>query len=130
MTTAPDPMAQPGPVTEEAEARVYATKAQADRERRCIVSGEVVPEAGLIRFVAGPDGVVVADLARKLPGRGLWVTASREAVSLAAKKGSISRAAKANRAGKSGRSGRGPLDPAGSGRPWAGTAGRRSDVWV
>ena len=95
MTTAPDPMAQPGPVTEEAEARVYATKAQADRERRCIVSGEVVPEAGLIRFVAGPDGVVVADLARKLPGRGLWVTASREAVSLAAKKGSFSRAAKA-----------------------------------
>jgi predicted RNA-binding protein YlxR (DUF448 family) len=95
MTILPDPLAQSGPVSEEAEARVYATKAQADRERRCIVSGEVVPEAGLIRFVSGPDGGVVADLARKLPGRGLWVTASREAVSLAAKKGSFSRAAKA-----------------------------------
>ncbi len=95
MTTPPDPMAQTGPVADDAEARVYATKARADRERRCIVSGEVVPEAGLIRFVAGPDGGVVADLARKLPGRGLWVTASREAVSLAAKKGSFSRAAKA-----------------------------------
>jgi predicted RNA-binding protein YlxR (DUF448 family) len=90
-----DPLSPKGAAAEQVEARPYRTKAQADRERRCIVSGEVVPEAGLIRFVAGSDGAVVADLARKLPGRGLWVMASREAVSLAAKKGSFSRAAKA-----------------------------------
>jgi len=65
------------------------------RERRCIVSGEVTPEAGLIRFVAGPGGVVTPDLARKLPGRGLWVTATREAVDQAVRKGAFSRAAKA-----------------------------------
>lgn len=47
------------------------------RERRCIVTGEVRNEAQLIRFVAGPDGDVVPDLAAKLPGRGFWVTADR-----------------------------------------------------
>jgi len=52
-------------------------------------------EARLVRFVAGPDGVVVPDLARKLPGRGLWVASTREAVETAAKKGLFSRAAKA-----------------------------------
>jgi predicted RNA-binding protein YlxR (DUF448 family) len=67
----------------------------ADRERRDIVSGEVMDEARLIRFVAGPDGAVVPDLARKLPGRGIWVVAERAAVETAAKKGLFARAAKA-----------------------------------
>lgn len=65
-----------------------------DRERRDIVSGEVMPEERLVRFVAGPDGSVVPDVARKLPGRGLWVEAQREAVLTAAKRGGFSRAAK------------------------------------
>ena len=65
-----------------------------DRERRDIVSGEVMPEERLVRFVAGPDGSVVPDVARKLPGRGLWVEAKREAVQTAAKRGGFSRAAK------------------------------------
>ena len=72
-----------------------ATHAEAKRERRDIVSGEVMDEARLIRFVAGPDGVVVPDLARKLPGRGLWVAADRASVETAAKKGLFARAAKA-----------------------------------
>src|SRR4051794_34660475 len=71
------------------------THAAASRERRDIVSGEVRDEAELIRFVAGPDGVVVPDLARKLPGRGLWVAADRASVETAAKKGLFSRSAKA-----------------------------------
>ena len=66
-----------------------------DRERRDIVSGEVMPEERLVRFVAGPDGSVVPDLARKLPGRGMWVEARREAIQAAAKRGAFSRAAKA-----------------------------------
>jgi len=69
--------------------------AEAHRERRDLVSGEVMPEERLVRFVAGPDGAVVPDVARKLPGRGLWVAATRDAVDLAAKKGGFSRAAKA-----------------------------------
>ncbi len=72
-----------------------ATLATAARERRDIVSGEVMDEAKLIRFVAGPEGKVVPDLARKLPGRGIWVAANREAVQTAAKKGLFARAAKA-----------------------------------
>jgi len=52
-------------------------------------------EARLVRFVAGPDGVVTPDLARKLPGRGLWVAANRAAVETAARKGLFARAAKA-----------------------------------
>ena len=72
-----------------------ATLAQAARERRDLVSGAVMSEARLIRFVAGPDGVVVPDLARKLPGRGLWVAADRVSVQTAARKGGFSRSAKA-----------------------------------
>ena len=71
------------------------THAAASRERRDIVSGEVMAEARLIRFVAGPEGTVVPDLARKLPGRGLWVAADRASVATAAKKGLFARAAKA-----------------------------------
>jgi predicted RNA-binding protein YlxR (DUF448 family) len=79
----------------ESSAPRAATRAQAERERRDIVSGEVRDEAALIRFVAGPGDVVVPDLARKLPGRGLWVAADRASVDAAAKKGLFARAAKA-----------------------------------
>lgn len=71
------------------------THASASRQRRDIVSGEPMDEARLIRFVPGPDGSVVPDLARKLPGRGLWVAATREAVEIAARKGLFARAARA-----------------------------------
>jgi predicted RNA-binding protein YlxR (DUF448 family) len=70
------------------------THAEAQRERRDIVSGEVMDEAKLVRFVAGPDGAVVPDLARKLPGRGLWVAADRTSVEAAVKKNAFSRSAK------------------------------------
>ncbi|HRH19080.1 MAG TPA: RNA-binding protein [Brevundimonas sp.] len=66
-----------------------------ERERKDLVTGQVMDEACLIRFVPGPDGEVVPDLGRKLPGRGLWVEASRQAVDTASKKGLFARAAKA-----------------------------------
>lgn len=66
------------------------------RERRCIVSGDIMPDSRLIRFVAAPDGQVVPDVAAKLPGRGLWVSATRKAVTLAVEKKLFARAAKAN----------------------------------
>ena len=40
----------------------------------CILTREVKDEAELIRFVRSPDGVAVPDLARKLPGRGIWLS--------------------------------------------------------
>ena len=70
------------------------TRADA-RERRDIVSGEIMPEHRLFRFVADPDGEVVPDVAAKLPGRGLWVEASQAAIAKAVEKKLFARAAKA-----------------------------------
>ncbi|WBU56402.1 RNA-binding protein [Paracoccus sediminicola] len=64
-------------------------------ERRCLVTGEVQPKADLIRFVLGPDGIVVPDLAEKLPGRGFWLTSDRAVIEKAIAKGAFSRGAKA-----------------------------------
>jgi predicted RNA-binding protein YlxR (DUF448 family) len=66
-----------------------------DRQRRDIVSGEIMPEHRLIRFVAAPDGTIVPDAAAKLPGRGLWVEATRKAIAKAVEKKLFARAAKA-----------------------------------
>lgn len=55
-------------------------------ERMCAVTRQVRPTGELIRFVVGPAGEAVADLKRKLPGRGLWVTASREMVTQAVRR--------------------------------------------
>lgn len=52
-------------------------------ERLCAATGASRPAADMIRFVIGPDGAVVPDLKRRLPGRGVWVTATRQALGLA-----------------------------------------------
>ena len=54
--------------------------------RMCAVSREVRPIDELIRFVVAPSGEVIADLKRKLPGRGLWVSASHKAVAEAVRR--------------------------------------------
>jgi predicted RNA-binding protein YlxR (DUF448 family) len=64
-------------------------------ERRCIVSGESLPESKLIRFALAPDGAVVPDVAARLPGRGAWVSADRVQVEKACRKGLFARAFKA-----------------------------------
>ncbi len=63
-------------------------------ERRCIVTGEVQPKGGLIRFALGPEGQVVPDVLGRLPGRGIWVSADRKAIETAARKGLFARAAR------------------------------------
>ncbi len=55
-------------------------------ERRCIATGESGPTDCLIRFVLSPEGEVVPDLAAKLPGRGVWLTADRALAERAVKK--------------------------------------------
>jgi hypothetical protein len=55
-------------------------------ERMCAVSRQVRPIDQLIRFVVAPTGEVMADLKRKLPGRGLWLSASRRTVAEAMRK--------------------------------------------
>ncbi len=63
-------------------------------ERKCIATGEVQPKYGLIRFVVGPDAQIVPDIAGKLPGRGIYVAADRDALDAAVKKKLFSRGAK------------------------------------
>jgi uncharacterized protein len=59
--------------------------------RMCAVTRQVRPIDELIRFVVAPSGEVIADLKRKLPGRGLWVSASRQAVAEAARRNQFSK---------------------------------------
>jgi predicted RNA-binding protein YlxR (DUF448 family) len=63
--------------------------------RTCIVTGETAAPERMIRFVVGPDGDVVPDLARRLPGRGLWVRAERASVEKAVARKAFARAARA-----------------------------------
>jgi len=69
-------------------------KTSGDPERRCIATGEVQPKRGLIRFGVSPDGIIVPDILEKLPGRGIWVSAEREALEKTVGKGLFARAAR------------------------------------
>jgi predicted RNA-binding protein YlxR (DUF448 family) len=70
-------------------------RAGAVTQRLCIATRAVRSIDDMIRFVARPDGVVVPDLKRKLPGRGVWVTARRSLVAQATRRDAFSRAFKA-----------------------------------
>src|SRR6202030_4118086 len=59
--------------------------------RMCAVTRQVRPIDELIRFVVAPSGEVVPDLKRKLPGRGLWVSASHQAVAEAVRRNQFGR---------------------------------------
>ena len=60
-------------------------------ERMCAVTRAVRPIDELIRFVVSPQGEVIADLKRKLPGRGLWVSASHRTVAEAVRRNQFSK---------------------------------------
>jgi predicted RNA-binding protein YlxR (DUF448 family) len=60
-------------------------------ERMCAVTRRVAPIDELIRFVVSPSDEVVADVKRRLPGRGLWLTASRQAVAEAVRRNHFAR---------------------------------------
>jgi len=62
--------------------------------RRCIATGQVRKKEELLRFVVSPDGTVVLDIRKKLPGRGIWTGCRREDVEMAQKKGLFARSAK------------------------------------
>jgi len=65
-------------------------------ERRCIASGEVRPQADLLRFVVGPDGTVVPDPAEKMPGRGIWCLPRRDVLEHARRRRRFARSARAS----------------------------------
>ena len=59
--------------------------------RMCAVTREVRPIGELIRFVVSPEGQVIPDLKRRLPGRGMWVSASRQTVAEAVRRNQFSK---------------------------------------
>ena len=70
------------------------SRKRAETVRRCVVTRETLPMEKLIRFCVAPDGTLVPDLAHKLPGRGIWVTANRDIVAEACEKNLFTKAAR------------------------------------
>jgi predicted RNA-binding protein YlxR (DUF448 family) len=62
--------------------------------RRCIVTRESAPKEGMLRFVLDPEARVVPDLEGRLPGRGMWLSASADVLERALKRGAFARAAR------------------------------------
>lgn len=80
--------------------RHQAAEQECDRDttdnlRRCAVTRLSRPKEELLRFVLGPDGIIVPDLKERLPGRGVWVTAAKDSVAEAEKRNVFARALKA-----------------------------------
>jgi predicted RNA-binding protein YlxR (DUF448 family) len=73
-----------------------AAKVAPGNERHCALSRTLKPVDRMIRFVVGPDGDTVPDLKRKLPGRGIWITATRDALEEAVKRNVFARVFKRN----------------------------------
>ncbi|MEM7192427.1 MAG: RNA-binding protein [Pseudomonadota bacterium] len=73
-----------------------APSARGETQRRCAVTRAHLPKAELIRFVRGPDGAIVPDLKERLPGRGVWLTATHETVAKAVKRRAFGHALKAD----------------------------------
>jgi len=82
--------------TETADAAAVVASGDDERGplRTCLATGEVLPRERLMRFVVGPHGEIVPDLAGKLPGRGLWLTPTRAALDKAIARKSFARGAK------------------------------------
>jgi len=50
--------------------------------RQCVVTRERLPKERMIRFVISPDRQLVPDLSARLPGRGIWLSASGDVIQL------------------------------------------------
>ncbi|ODR95565.1 hypothetical protein AUC70_01210 [Methyloceanibacter stevinii] len=74
--------------------RSPSRQASGDTQRRCALTRAHRAKSDLIRFVLGPDGTVVPDLKERLPGRGVWLTATYDTIAEAAKRRAFGRALK------------------------------------
>jgi predicted RNA-binding protein YlxR (DUF448 family) len=68
-----------------------ASSVGAGAERFCALTRSLLPVSDMIRFVVGPAGEAVPDVKRKLPGRGIWITARRASIEEAVKRNVFSR---------------------------------------
>jgi predicted RNA-binding protein YlxR (DUF448 family) len=82
------------PVSADAGQSVDEGDAEEGPLRRCIATGDRLEQERMIRFVVGPEDRLYADVTGRLPGKGIWVTASREALERAVAKRLFARAAR------------------------------------
>jgi predicted RNA-binding protein YlxR (DUF448 family) len=78
-------------VTHDNELDRGTTSVAPGSERHCALTRELKPVAAMIRFIVSPAGEVVPDIKRKLPGRGIWLTGTRDAVEEAIKRNVFAR---------------------------------------
>ena len=57
--------------------------------RKCILTGESLPQDGLVRLALGPDNQIAADVRAKAPGRGAWISVDRRTLEVAQSKGKL-----------------------------------------
>ncbi|MBE6452620.1 MAG: RNA-binding protein [Alphaproteobacteria bacterium] len=67
---------------------------QNETTRKCIASGQVLEKQHLLRFVAIPDGTIVPDFKKRLPGKGIYVSISKTMLNKAIKNNLFSKALK------------------------------------
>ncbi len=63
-------------------------------ERHCIVTHQALDKTQMIRFAVSPELVITPDIAEKLPGRGIWITTTAEALTQAIKDKLFAKAAR------------------------------------
>ena len=78
-------------VAQESELDRGATSVAPGTERTCALTRQLKPAEDMIRFVVGPNAEAVPDVKRKLPGRGIWITATHAAVEKAVKRNVFAR---------------------------------------
>ncbi len=87
--------AAPGEALEEAtDEAIDQDEPERGPLRRCVITRERGERARMLRFVVGPDRMIVPDLAATLPGRGIWLSARRDVIENARVKGAFARAAR------------------------------------
>jgi hypothetical protein len=72
--------ANPAPTADDNEIPDDGVEPETGPLRRCIITRERLPKERMIRFVVGPDRQIVPDLTARLPGRGIWLSASRDVI--------------------------------------------------
>jgi hypothetical protein len=83
----------PEPTPEAGAGEAAAPDPESGPLRRCLVTRARHPKEAMLRFVVAPDGTVLPDLAARLPGRGMWLSARADVLEAALKRGALVRAA-------------------------------------
>jgi predicted RNA-binding protein YlxR (DUF448 family)/ribosomal protein L30E len=92
--TTPEDPAIADPISSSVEDDIAEDEPETGPLRRCGITRERMAKERMIRFVIGPDRQVVPDLAARLPGRGIWLSAQRDVLQAATQRGVFAKAAR------------------------------------